>query len=73
MTISIEIDPKGSWRRQRFEFCNALEDAMDESASADRRAKAWAELEKMGVRRVEEDANGVPRSSVLPGQNGSEL
>ena len=55
--MTLTLDPKGSWRRQRFEFCNALEDAMDESASAESRAKAEAELERMGVRRVEERGN----------------
>lgn len=45
--MTITLDPQGSWRRNRFEFCNALEDAVTKNDP-----KAWAELEKMGVRRV---------------------
>lgn len=51
--MTLTFDPKGTWRLHRFEFCNALEEALSESTSAARRAKAWAELEKMGVRREE--------------------
>lgn len=58
--MTITLDPKGSWRRQRFEFCNALEDAV-----AKNDPKAWAELERMGVHPPEESSNNQPRSSVV--------
>lgn len=46
----LTIDPNGLWRRQRFEFCNYLEAALGEDDG-----KAWAGLERMGVRRAQPD------------------
>ena len=45
--IPLTVSPKGSWRRNRFEFCNALEAALDTDD-----AEAWRLLEQMGVKRV---------------------
>lgn len=41
--ISFEIDPEGGWRKNRFEFCNALEDA------ADGKPGAYERLESLGI------------------------
>lgn len=43
--ILIEIDPDGAWRRNRFDFCNALEAVADGNSPPNRAA-----LERLGVR-----------------------
>lgn len=63
--LTITLDPNGLWRRKRFEFCNALEDAMI-GTTPDFLGRAWAELEKLGVRRSQ-SPNGEARSSVGKG------
>lgn len=60
---AVAIEPKGAWRHNRFEFCNALEAALDEGTIGEASIRAWAELARLGVHR----ANGEPRSSVVPG------
>lgn len=48
----IEIDPNGAWRRNRFDFCNALEAVVDSNSPENR-----AELKRLGVH---VDAIGKP-------------
>jgi len=71
--LTLTIDPNGLWRKQRFEFCNALEDACGGDA------KAWDVLAEMGVTsfppteqndvtgRSSQSPNGEARSSVGKG------
>ena len=49
--LTLTIDPNGLWRKQRFEFCNALEAAVSPIAGPLRSA-AVAELERMDVKVV---------------------
>jgi hypothetical protein len=50
--ITLHLSPNGLWRRQRFEFCNALEVVTGLQANDELRAIMWAELERLGVQRV---------------------
>jgi hypothetical protein len=43
--LSITLDADGLWRRKRFEFCNALEEAIDRGDEM-----ALELLKQMGVR-----------------------
>ena len=52
----IEIDPNGAWRRNRFDFCNALEAAVDTGDQA-----ALELLAKMGIRRKDKAEAGERR------------
>lgn len=59
--LVIELEPDGLWSRQRFDFCNALEDVCDLADSS----AAVQLLKSLGVH-IRESA-GDPRSAV-PGQ-----
>jgi hypothetical protein len=50
--IAIEINPTGTWRQSRYEFCNALEAATDEKLAAQIRAAAWAQLDRFGIKQA---------------------
>jgi hypothetical protein len=57
--VLIEFDPEGSWKANRFEFCNALEAVLSPPAGRLHSA-AWAELELLGVRKIDVgDPNAV--------------
>ena len=64
--LTLTIDPNGLWRKQRFEFCNALEVLSGRQATNDHRTRVWADLEKLGVR-PSQSPNGEARSSVGKG------
>jgi hypothetical protein len=57
----LEFDPEGSWRSHRFEFCNALEAALDEKLSEESRAAAREALAMYGIKvvKAEQDAGGL--------------
>jgi hypothetical protein len=55
-TLRLTLNPKGLWRRQRFEFCNALEAVVDKPKDA----KAVAELERLGGRIMGDDGGESP-------------
>lgn len=58
---TLMINPAGAWRRNRFEFCNALEAAIDTDDEA-----AWILLAKLGVSQIRDVTKDADRSSVMP-------